>query len=78
LGAFAKLRKTSYLCHVCLSVGAEQLASHWTDFNENQDLRIFKKSAKNLNFIKIRQEQPVLDMKTYVHWCQCLAQIFLE
>jgi hypothetical protein len=36
------------LASSCLSVRMEQLGSHWTDFHEIWYLRIFRKSAKNI------------------------------
>ena len=55
LGAFSKLQKrllaSSCLCDrpsVCPSVPIEQLGSHRTDFNENWNVSIFRKSVKKI------------------------------
>jgi hypothetical protein len=53
VGAFAKLRKAiiSYVMAVRLSVGMEQLGSHWTDFHEISYLRIFfEKLSRKFKF----------------------------
>jgi hypothetical protein len=41
---------------VRLSVGVEQLDSHWTDFDEILYLGFFRKPVKKLGLIKIRLE----------------------
>jgi len=52
-----------------LSVRAEQLNSHWTDFCENLYLRIFRKICReNSSVIKIEQELRALYMKTNIHF----------
>jgi hypothetical protein len=50
LSAFAKLRKVtiSFVLFVRLSVGMQQLGSHWTDFHEIWYLRIFRKSVEKI------------------------------
>ena len=54
---------------LCPSVRMEQLGSHWTDFDKTWYLVLFRNSVeKNLNFIKIRQKQLLLYMKTFRHF----------
>jgi hypothetical protein len=50
LSASENLRKATYylrlVCsHVCLSIRAEHLVSHWTDFLEILYVSVFKKAA---------------------------------
>ena len=80
------LRKTKdeiFICMhhkflVCSQNCMEQLGSQWTDFHEIWYLSVFRKSVrKNLNFIKIWQEQRIFHMKTCLHlWF--LALFFLK
>ena len=67
--------------YVCPSFRVEQLWCHWTDFHEMwRYFIIFRKSIcrKHSSFIKIRQEQWVLHVKTQVHvWSNC-AEFCLE
>jgi hypothetical protein len=66
LGAFANLRKASLCLSIPLSVRME-LGSHWTDFHEIPHFGIFRNNVKkNSSFIKIRQENRVLYIKTCV------------
>jgi hypothetical protein len=55
LDAFAKLQKANitfvlsiFRSSVCLSVHAEQLGSHWTDFHEILYLNISRKSVDKI------------------------------
>jgi hypothetical protein len=57
LSAFAKLRKATTSCVMSVrpSVRMEQLGSHWTDFHEMLYLKISRKTAEKIRFIKIGQ-----------------------
>jgi hypothetical protein len=61
-------------------VNTEQLGFHWTDFDETFYSNFFfsKICLENSSFIKIRQEERVLYMKTFSHLWQYLAKFFLE
>jgi hypothetical protein len=50
LGVFSKLRKAtiSFVMSVRPSVRMKQLGSHWTDFNEIWNLKIFRKSVQKI------------------------------
>ena len=57
----------------------EQFGSQWRDFYEILYLGIFRKSVEeNSSFIKIRQDQPVLYMKTCVQSWSYLSEYFQD
>ena len=68
----------SFVIFFCPSVHMEQLDSHWTNFDEIWYLVFSKICQKKSSFIKIRQEQRVLYMKTFSHIWQYFAKFFLE
>jgi hypothetical protein len=78
LRAFAKLRKADIV-----SLRPSVRPTAWSNSAPTEqwmkfDVYISKICRENSSFIKIGQEQPVLHMKTDIHFWSYLVQFFLE